>query len=320
MPTSAPSLVVEDLRKDFGPVAALDGRRVRVLHGINLQARPGAVTTILGANGAGKSTTLACAQGLLHPDAGSVRLLGADPASASSSLRSRVGVMLQDGGLPQSATPRQLLRHVAGMYERPADLAALCARLGIDEFAHTTIRRLSGGQRQRVALAAALAGRPEVLFLDEPSAGLDPQSRRTVFALIEELRGQGLAIVLTTHLMEDAQRLSDYVYIIAAGRNVAEGTVDELTARTAAGEATRALSFTAAPGLALDAARLPAGVRLTEESPGHYRATGIAGPAALTALARWWEEHGVLPSGISMEPRSLEDVFLEIAQNGAADD
>ncbi|MCY1158099.1 MAG: transporter ATP-binding protein, partial [Citricoccus sp.] len=153
---------------------------VEILRGVDFQARAGQVTALLGPNGAGKTTTLTIAQGLDRPDAGTVELLGRDPWRAGSALRSRVGVMLQDGGLPPSATPARLLAHVASLYRAPADMAALVERLGIGEFAGRDIRRLSGGQRQRVALAAALAGRPRVVFLDEPSAGLDPVSRQLV--------------------------------------------------------------------------------------------------------------------------------------------
>ncbi|GER22035.1 ABC transporter ATP-binding protein [Zafaria cholistanensis] len=314
MPAAEPSLVVDRLRKDFGPVAALNGRMVRVLDGISLSASPGRVTTLLGSNGAGKSTTLACAQGLLKADGGTVRLLGEDPASAGSRLRSRVGVMLQDGGLPPSAKPMELLRHVAGMYRNPADIAALAERLGISDFSHTTIRRLSGGQRQRVALAAALAGNPEVVFLDEPSAGLDPQSRQTVFDLIVELRDRGLCIVLTTHLMEDAQRLSDYVYIIDRGVNVAEGTVSELTARTSSDADARTLEFSARPGL--QPPLWTDGRSVVEVSAGRYLAHGLRTPADLADLAGWWQQLGVFPDAVSMQPRTLEDVFLEIAEGG----
>lgn len=318
MPEPEPRLVVDSLRKDFGPVAALDGRMVRVLNGISLTARAGSVTTLLGSNGAGKSTTLACAQGLLKPDGGTVRLLGEDPSNASASLRSRVGVMLQDGGLPPTSRPLQLLNHVASMYAQPADVPALADRLGLNEFAHTTIRRLSGGQKQRVALAAALVGDPEVVFLDEPSAGLDPQSRRAVFDLIKELRERGLCIVLTTHLMEDAQRLSDYVYIIDGGANVAEGTVPELTARATADADSRSLDFSARPGLVAGgtAPRLECGEPILEIEPGRYRVRALRSPTDLAAVAAWWSAEGVFPTAISMEPRSLEDVFLEIAQGG----
>lgn len=309
--SSAPALAVESVRKDFGPVAALDGRMVRVLHGVSLRAERGAVTTILGTNGAGKSTTLGCAQGLLKPDGGSISLLSHNPFTASSDLRSRVGVMLQDGGLPPSVRPIPLLRHVAGMYRRPADVDALIARLGIDGFASTSVRRLSGGQKQRVALAAALVGRPEIVFLDEPSAGLDPQSRQVVFDLISELRDAGLAIVLTTHLMDDAQRLSDYVYIIDDGRNVAEGTVAELTAH--AETESRVLEISTTAELTADDLRATTGLTLTRGSAGHYRITGVHTAEHLAAATRWLAEADVLPTALSMQPRSLEDVFLDLA-------
>ncbi|GAA1495948.1 ABC transporter ATP-binding protein [Paeniglutamicibacter kerguelensis] len=314
MSNVSPSLVIEDLLKDFGPVPALDGRMVRVLNGISLKANAGSVTTLLGSNGAGKSTTLACAQGLLRPDGGKVSLLGEDPYGASPALRSRVGVMLQDGGLPPSLRPIPLLRHVASLYRRPADINALIERLGIDEFANTSIRRLSGGQKQRVALAAALAGNPEVIFLDEPSAGLDPQSRQVVFDLITELRDAGLCIVLTTHLMEDAQRLSDYVYIIDDGLNVAEGTVAELTARATHEATAQAVTFTAAPALALP--QMPAHLLLLEPTPGQYRLEGVRDAHDLASLTNWWAQESILPDSLLMQPRTLEDVFLEIADKG----
>ena len=310
----SPSLVIEGLLKDFGPVAALDGRMVRVLNGISLKANPGAVTTLLGSNGAGKSTTLACAQGLLRPDGGKVSLLGEDPYGASPALRSRVGVMLQDGGLPPSLRPIPLLRHVASLYQRPADINALIERLGINEFSNTSIRRLSGGQKQRVALAAALVGNPEVIFLDEPSAGLDPQSRQVVFDLITELRDAGLCIVLTTHLMEDAQRLSDYVYIIDDGINVAQGTVAELTARASHESTGQAVTFSADPALALP--ELAGHLLLLEHAPGQYRLEGVRKANDLASLTAWWARESILPQSLSMQPRSLEDVFLEIADKG----
>jgi ABC-2 type transport system ATP-binding protein len=312
VPTSFPALLVEGLIKDFGPVAAFDGKMVRVLDGVNLTARHGQVTALLGANGAGKTTTLECAQGLQRPNAGTVRLLGEDPWHAGAPLRSKVGVMLQDGGLPPSSTPLALLRHVASMYARPRNVDGLADRLGIDAFAGTTIRRLSGGQKQRLAFACALVGNPEVLFLDEPSAGLDPQSRTMVFDLIHELRQEGLAIILTTHLLDDAQRLSDYVYIIEQGRTAAHGTVAELTAARDGGDGFRELRFEDAAGLRLPVERL-GHLRVRETEPGRYTVAGHVTPADLAILARWWEENGTLPRSISMAPRSLEDVFLDIS-------
>ena len=289
---------------------------LRVVSGVSLTAGRGQVTALLGANGAGKTTTLECAQGLQKRSGGTISLLGQDPATAGADLRSRVGVMLQDGGLPPSARPLPLLRHIAGLYAHPWPVDDLVQRLGIDTFSRTTVRRLSGGQKQRLALAAALVGRPEVLFLDEPSAGLDPQSRQLVFELIGELRDSGMGIILTTHLMDDAQRLADYVYIIDGGRNVAEGTVQELLQRGPAVDAgadhVRTLSFDATPGLDLSGV-LPADVVVLEERAGSYTATGALTPKHLAALAEWWAVHDVMPAAMTLQARSLEDVFLDIS-------
>lgn len=289
---------------------------LRVVSGVSLAAERGQVTALLGANGAGKTTTIECAQGLQRRSGGTVSLLGQDPDTAGASLRSRVGVMLQDGGLPPSARPIPLLRHVAGMYEDPWPVDELIERLGINTFSRTNVRRLSGGQKQRLALAAALVGNPEVLFLDEPSAGLDPQSRQLVFQLISELRDAGMGIILTTHLMDDAQRLADYVYIIDAGRNVAEGTVAQLLQRHlspgSAQEHVRTLLFEARPGLDFTGV-LPAAVDVRETRAGSYEATGTLTPDDLAALTAWWAAHGIMPGSMSLAARSLEDVFLDIS-------
>ncbi len=317
------ALLIDDLRKEFpaprrsrvqpssNPVSPTTFRAV---DGISLRAAHGKVTALLGANGAGKSTTLACAQGLQKPTAGSVRLLGEDPWAAGPALRARVGIMLQDGGLPQAIRPIPLLRHVASMYRYPADLDSLVSRLGIDSFNRTNIRRLSGGQKQRVALAAALVGNPEVLFLDEPSAGLDPQSRRVVFDLVREVKEAGTCIVLTTHLMDDAQRLADYVYIVDEGRNVIEGQVDELLYSS---QDRQTLRFSISrPGLELCdlfPESLSGGLTVKEEHAGSYEISGAIRPQHLAHLADTWATDGELPTSLELKPRSLEDLFLDIS-------
>jgi len=289
---------------------------LRVVSDVSLVAERGQVTALLGANGAGKTTTIECAQGMQKRTGGSISLLGQDPHTAGAELRSRVGVMLQDGGLPPSARPIPLLHHIAGMYRDPWPVEDLVARLGIDSFSRTGVRRLSGGQKQRLALAAALAGRPEVLFLDEPSAGLDPQSRQLVFDLIGELRDSGMAIILTTHLMDDAQRLADYVYIIDNGRNVAEGTVAQLLRHEltpdAPGGNVRTLLFEAEPGLDLTGVA-PAAVDVRETRAGSYSVSGALTPADLAAVTAWWAARGIMPASMSLAARSLEDVFLDIS-------
>jgi ABC-2 type transport system ATP-binding protein len=311
----SPVLSISGLVKDVGPLPTLDGKMLRVVSGLSLVAERGQVTALLGANGAGKTTTIECAQGLQKRTAGSISLLGQDPDTAGAALRARVGVMLQDGGLPPSARPIPLLKHVAGMYQDPWPVEDLIGRLGIDSFSRSSVRRLSGGQKQRLALAAALAGNPEVLFLDEPSAGLDPQSRQLVFELISELRDRGMGIILTTHLMDDAQRLADYVYIMDAGRNVAEGTVTQLLQHrlpSADERHVRTLLFEAEPGLDFTGV-LPDTVTVTEARAGSYAATGALTPADLAAITAWWAAHGIMPGSLSLEARSLEDVFLDIS-------
>ncbi|MDO5738664.1 MAG: ABC transporter ATP-binding protein [Ornithinimicrobium sp.] len=209
-----------DVTRRFGTTQAL--------RGLSWSARAGEVTCILGPNGAGKTTAVEIASGLQRADAGTVSVLGADPWRSSAAHRARVGVMLQDGGLPQSVRPVRLLVHLSSFWECPADVDTLVQRLGIDAFAGTSIRRLSGGQRQRVALAAALIGRPDVAFLDEPTAGLDPHARREVHAIIRETATAGTATVVTTHSFDEAERLADRIVIIVAGQVVADGTPEHV--------------------------------------------------------------------------------------------
>ena len=216
-----PAVVVTGLEKRYGSGIALAGA--------DWSASAGAVTAMLGPNGAGKTTMIECCEGLRRPDGGAVRVLGTDPWRASPEHRARVGVMLQDGGLPNAVRPLRLLQHLASLYAAPAHIDDLAERLGITEFAGTSVRRLSGGQRQRVALAAALVGRPEVVFLDEPSAGLDPHARLDVWDLVRATAAAGTAVVVTTHSFEEAERLADHIVVVAAGTVVADGTLAEVT-------------------------------------------------------------------------------------------
>lgn len=317
--TGTPCLEIEGLVKDVGPLPSLDGRMKRVLAGVDLTANAGEITVILGVNGAGKTTTLECAQGLQRRTDGVVRLLGRDPEKADAELRARVGIMLQEGGLPPSARPLALLAHVAGMYSDPRPVDPLAERLGIHDFASTTVRRLSGGQKQRVALAAALIGRPEVVFLDEPSAGLDPQSRELVVDLIEELRRDGLGVILTTHLLDDAERLADVVHILDRGRVVTSGTVGEILAGRESAHSR--LTLRARPGLALAEAfegHGTARVAVVETAAGHYTVDGELTPADLLAVASWLHARDIMPQSLELGTASLQDVFLSIAAESAA--
>ena len=329
-----PALSIKDLIKEFKPSRAFRTKYperltasglYRAVNKDNLRVFPGEVVVLLGANGAGKTTTLACAQGLLKPTRGTVRLLGENPLQADPELRAKVGIMLQDGGLPNAMHPIPLLEHISTMYTDPYPVEELAERLGIDAFNGTTIRRLSGGQKQRVSLAAALIGRPDVLFLDEPSAGLDPQSRNVVFDIIREQRELGTAIVLTTHLIDDAQKLADYVYIIENGTTVQEGTVSELIASDGTNRLQYTLDAPTPTREQLLPAHLRAGVELIEKVPytpardgapsvpGEYELVGALRPEHLAAFTSALAERYLMPISLTMEPKTLEDVFLDIS-------
>ena len=219
-PIVVAAVTVDRLGRRFGSVTACDD--------MTWAAPAGLITAILGPNGAGKTTALECAVGLQQPDAGAVRVLGNDPWQAGPEHRARVGVMLQTGGLPNGTKPLRLLRHLAAFYAQPADVVALARRLGLDRVSGRTVRRLSGGEKQRLAVAAALIARPDVVFLDEPTAGLDPHGRLDVYDLLREVREAGATLVVTTHSFEEAQALADHVVVLSMGRTVAEGPLAQL--------------------------------------------------------------------------------------------
>lgn len=222
-----PALDVTDLTKTYRRRRADD---VHAARGVSFTAPEGAITAVLGPNGAGKTTTLECCSGLRSADSGSVVLLGRERNSAADDqwLRERVGVMVQSGGLPMAPTGREVLRHVARFYSPLADLDRLTGALALDDALDTQIRRLSGGQKQRLAVACALAGKPQLAFLDEPTSGVDPHARRTCWELLREEREAGTSVVLTTHHIDEAEALADHVVIMAHGSVVASGTVNEL--------------------------------------------------------------------------------------------
>ncbi|MEU0571382.1 ABC transporter ATP-binding protein [Nonomuraea sp. NPDC005983] len=294
----SPAVETTGLVKRYGGTTAVDG--------LSLRAARGAVTAILGPNGAGKTSTVEICEGFRRPDGGTVRVLGLPPTRPE--LRPRVGVMLQAGGVPPAMRCAEWLSLVSRFYAHPLDARALLSRLGLDEHARTPYRRLSGGQQQRLSLAAAVIGRPELVFLDEPTAGLDPQARHACWELVGELRSAGVSVVLTTHHMDEAERLADQVVIIDRGGIVAEGSPASLTG------AARQLRFRARPGLALDELlnALPAGSAAKESPAGHYIIEGHVGPELLATATAWCAAEGVAADDLSIERRTLEDVFLEL--------
>src|SRR6476469_8594712 len=192
--------------------------------GLSLTVERQSITAVLGPNGAGKTTTLETCEGYRRPQSGSVRVLGLDPHTQRADLLPRIGVMLQSGGAWSGVRAEEMLRHVAAMHAHPLDVAMLVERLGLGDCGRTPYRRLSGGQQQRLGLAMDIVGRPELVFVDEPTAGMDPAARRTTWDLLAELRDAGVTVVLTTHYMEEAERLADRIQIIDHGRLIASGS------------------------------------------------------------------------------------------------
>jgi ABC-2 type transport system ATP-binding protein len=289
----------------YGDKVAVDG--------LSLTVERGTVTAVLGPNGAGKTTTLETCEGYRRPQSGTVRVLGLDPVRDRHRLLPRIGVMLQGGGAWSGVRAMEMLEHVARLHAHPLDTAMLADRLGLGDCGRTPYRRLSGGQQQRLGLAMALVGRPEIVFVDEPTAGMDPQARRTTWELLEELRGDGVTVVLTTHYMDEAERLADRIHIIDHGRLIATGTPLELT--RGGTQATIRLVVTrpfpaGAPAGLRDA--LGVGTEVTQLDEVSLVVTGPADASTLARVSQWCEHNDVLPESLTLGQRNLEDVFLQL--------
>lgn len=299
---------VNDLVKSYGGRRAVDG--------LSLRLERGALLALLGPNGAGKTTTVEICEGFRRPDSGTVRVLGRDPIADAAAVRPRVGVMLQDGvGGYREARAIELVRLFAAYAATPQDPRELLEIVGLAESADVSVKRLSGGQQQRLSLALALVARPELVFLDEPTAGMDPQARRATWELIGKLRTDGVSVVLTTHFLDEAEQLADTVVVIDAGRVVASGTPAELTRAGAEGQ----IRFRAQAGLELASLlrALPAGTAAVEVAAGQYLVSGDVDPQLLATLTAWCAAQGVLAENLSVQRRSLEDVFLELTGRGS---
>lgn len=293
------ALELRDVTKRFGSKTAVSN--------LSISVPRGQVVCLLGPNGAGKTTTIEMCEGFLKPTSGDVRVLGLNPAAEPDKLRSRIGIMLQGGGAYSGIRIREML-HLAARYNAdPIDPDWLLKTLGLEGVAKTTYRRLSGGQQQRLSLAQAIIGRPELVFLDEPTAGLDAQSRLAVWDLISALRADGVTIVLTTHLMDEAQALADHVIIIDHGELVTKGSPKELIA---AGS-NSGLTFDTATQVDL-AALAKAGVEATNSRPLRYRVAGKPGPEDIAKLTHELARQGVQLQHLDAAHGNLEDIFLEL--------
>jgi ABC-2 type transport system ATP-binding protein len=311
MPDSPSPLLLRQLRKAYGDVVAVDG--------LDLEVRPGECFGLLGPNGAGKTTTIEICEGLTEPDAGEVVILGRRWGTDDRELRELLGISLQETQFAEKLTVAETVRLFRSFYPRGPEAAEVIDLVQLGEKAGARVGQLSGGQRQRLALACALVGDPELLFLDEPTTGLDPQSRRQLWELIERFRAGGRSILLTTHYMEEAERLCDRVAIVDHGRMIAEGTPRELIASLGA---EHVLEFAVAGGEQLDTGAI-AGVVGGGEPGRHdgvWRLQVSELHEAMPALLGELRRQGVQLSELRTHSATLEDVFVTLTGRQLRDD
>ena len=292
-----PAVEVSALEVRYGALAAVDR--------VTFAAEAGQVTAVLGPNGAGKTSTIEVCEGYRRPTAGTVRLLGLDPRRDQRTLAARMGVMLQDGGVYPSARVGDMARLYCDLYGRGVDWRGLVEQVGLGDRVTSSWRRLSGGEKQRLSLALALAARPEVAFLDEPTSGVDVGGRATIRAILAELAGGGCAVVLATHELDEVERVADHVVVFDHGHVVAEGTLDDLRGTR------RQLRVRVRGTLDPLALQAVAGAPVREVRAGEYVVDDPA-PTTLAAVSAWLESSGVDVVDLRSGATSLEDVFLRL--------
>lgn len=294
---------VSDLRKNYGNVDAVAG--------LSFHIEQGEVYALLGENGAGKSTTVEILEGHRRATSGRVEVLGIDPAHAGRDFRDRIGIVLQSSGVESEFTVREVIELYGGCYRNPRTLDEVIGMIGLEEKVDARVGSLSGGQRRRVDLALGIVGRPELLFLDEPTTGFDPSARRRSWDLIEALSEDGTTVLLTTHYLDEAEHLADRVGVLAAGRMIAEGTPEALTAAIS-GTVVRfmlpdAVAHTDAATMFSDL--LGTSVRLSGRL---VEATVDHPTASVHRLTGWALDAGFELESLSLERVSLEDVYLAL--------
>jgi ABC-2 type transport system ATP-binding protein len=295
---------VEDLIVRYGDLVAVDH--------LSFTAEAGAVTALLGPNGAGKTSTVEVLEGFRSPTAGRTRVLGLDPGTERGQLVRRMGIMLQQGGIYPGIRAGEAAALFCAHYGHRRRSDELLSMVGLTERARSTWRQLSGGEQQRLSLALALAGAPEVLFLDEPTASVDVAGRQQVRALLRSLRDEGCCIVLTTHELEEAERLADSVVIIDGGRLVATGHPGELSRALPPEE----IRFGAPPGLDVAGLGATLGALVTEDAPGEYVVACRPAPAVVAELTAWLASHDIPLADLRAGRRRLEDIYLALTDRG----
>ena len=302
---SQPAIEVTDLTVRYGDRVAVNG--------LSFQAMPGQITALLGPNGAGKTSTVETLEGYRRPTSGTVRVLGLDPVADHRQFVARIGVMLQSGGVATGMRPAEALHLSASYYDNPIDPDELLDLVGLADHRSSTWRSMSGGEQQRLSLALALVGRPDVAFLDEPTAGIDPAGRQLIRRIISELRDRGVAVLLTTHDLEEAEKLADHVVIIDHGVVLADGTPTELM-RASQGDDVR---FGAPSGLDVASLGERIGAVVTEASSGEYVVASAATPAMVAAITAWLAEMDLPLADLRAGRQRLEDVFLRLTADAA---
>lgn len=294
------TIEVNDLYISYGEKIAVAG--------LSFHADSGEVLTILGPNGAGKTSTVESIEGYRRPSQGSIRVLGLDPYKDLHKLAPSIGVMLQSGGIYPRMTPLQALRLFHGYYKKPLAIDYLIDLTKLEGTLNTPYRRLSGGEKQRLSLALAIVGKPKVVFLDEPTAGIDPEGRLAVREVIRGLKAQDVCVLLTTHELDEAERLSDRIIILDHGKIVGEGTPEELMT-SSHGENIR---FSAPSGL--DMAELAAQIdaKVAEERAGEYVISASATPDRIAKLTSFLASKNIAIGDIRAGKSSLEDVFFAL--------
>jgi ABC-2 type transport system ATP-binding protein len=305
---SAPIIQVVNLTKHYGPVQAL--------RGVSFEVEEGEVFGLLGPNGAGKTSTVEILEGLRPADGGIVSVCGLDPQSSGSDFKQEIGAVLQATALPDKLRVGEAVSMFASFYKRRRDPSALLKRFGLEEKRNTFYSQLSGGQKQRLALAMSLVNEPRVLFLDEPTAGLDPQVRREIYTIIEELKKERKTILLTTHYIEEAEKLCDRVAIVDQGRVVTQGTPRELKQRSAG---TTRIELRLARPESDAALKQLEGVADCHASDGVYVVHSTRVPQTIVSLVHYLEAHGNELSSLDIAAPSLEDVFLELTGRSLRD-
>jgi ABC-2 type transport system ATP-binding protein len=278
---------------------------------VSFTADAGEVTAVLGGNGAGKTSTIEVCEGYRNAASGRVRVLGLDPAVDQTKLSERMGVMLQEGGIYPSARVADTVRHYCALYDRGVDADALVDLVGLRDRAAATWRRMSGGERQRLSLALALAARPEVAFLDEPTAGVDVIGRDTIRSVVRDLADSGCAVVMATHELDEAERMADRVLIFDAGRVIADGTLAELRSGN------DRIRFRSAAGLDVDALAATLGCAVSRTGGDRYLVSAAPDPLLMSRLATWLHEHGHPLGDVDAGAERLEDVFRRLTRDVA---